>query len=502
MPQIRIFKAESFRLAALFALVFLTVTAVLIGTVLWIVAGTEREALVAANESDISTVMNGLRSEGLDEAIEVVQQRLGPVAAGPALRQRFVPETYMAIEDATGKVLAGNLPYVRCGAGTFMLALPGPTGQRHPQRLLGRCAALAGPVTLYVGRDTAAMYSTRQRILHAFGWLALGTCAFSILGGLFLGRRFMARVDAITQTCERVIAGNLNERIALRGRGDEWDRLARAINEMLDRISALLENLQQVSSDVAHDLRTPLTRLRNRLEAAREKATGVADYAAAISRALEDTDQLLSVFSALLRISQIEAGTRVRSFTQIELGGLLERIYQLFAPVAEDCGRGLARELQAGLVIRGDEELLTQLFSNLIENALRHTPPGTNIRLELTASATGIEAAVVDDGPGLSPGDYAKVTRRFYRGSSSRTSAGHGLGLSLVAAIAQLHGARLVLADARPGLRVAVAFAPRAPASVPEPHGIDGPRNWRSPDPGRGDLQKSPAARWQPCLRH
>ena len=457
MPPIRIFKAESFRLAALFALVFLTLTAVLIVTVLWIVDGTEREALRAANDSDISTVMNGLHGEGIGEAIEVVQQRLGNPAAA---RQHFVPETYMVIQDAGGRVLAGNLPYLRCGAGEFMLAHPWPTSHHHPQMLLGRCAALTDSVTVYVGRDTAAMYFTRQRILHAFGWVALGTCAFSIIGGLFLGRRFMAQVDAITQTCERVIAGNLKERIPLRGRSDEWDRLARAINEMLDRISALLENLQQVSSDVAHDLRTPLTRLRNRLEAAREKSTGIVDYAAAIAHALEDTDQLLSMFSALLRISQIEAGTRVETFTRVALSALLERMYQLFTPVAEDCGYTLARELQPGLTVRGDEELLTQLFSNLIENALRHTPPGTHIRLQLAATGEGIVAAVIDDGPGVPPADRDKVTRRFYRGSASRTSEGHGLGLSLVAAIAQLHGGRLTLGDAAPGLRIAVAFAP------------------------------------------
>jgi len=269
----RIFKAESFRLATLFALAFLTLTGALLGTVLWIVAGTERQTLLSANEADISTVKNGLRGEGLDEAIEVVQQTLG------------TPGTYMVIEDATGKVLAGNLPFVRCDADDFTLALPA-AGGRQTKILLGRCAGLTARTSVFVGRDTAAMYATRARILHAFAWVALGTCAFSILGGLFLGRRFMAQVDAITQTCERVIAGRLNERIPIRDRSDEWDRLARAINEMLDRISTLLENLQQVSSDVAHDLRTPLTRLRNRLEAAREKSTGIVDYSAAIAHAM------------------------------------------------------------------------------------------------------------------------------------------------------------------------------------------------------------------------
>ena len=458
MPPIRIFKAESFRLAALFAVVFLSLTGALLGTVLWIVAGTERSTLIAANESDISTVTNGLRAEGLREAIEVVQQRLGTPAGMPARRRHLQPEAYMVIADADGKVLAGNLPAVRCPAGLFTLSLPAAGGHHHARQVLGRCATLTAAATLFVGRDTAPLHATRERILHAFGWVALGTCAFSILGGLFLGRRFMARVDAITQTCERVIAGRLSERIPVRGRSDEWDRLARAINEMLDRISTLLENLQQVSSDVAHDLRTPLTRLRNRLEAAREQATGVQDYSAAIARALGDTDQLLSMFAALLRISQIEAGTRVQTFATVDISELLERIYQLYLPLTEDCGRPLSRHLQPGLHIRGDEELLTQLFSNLIENALRHTPPGTHIRIALESMGPDILASVTDDGPGVAAEDLEKITRRFYRGSASRSTEGHGLGLSLVAAIAQLHGAKLGLRAAAPGLRADVTF--------------------------------------------
>jgi signal transduction histidine kinase len=456
----RIFQGESFRFAALFALVFLTLTAVLIGTVLWIVAGTERATLIAANDADVSTVRNGLRAEGLDEAIEVVQQRLGTPAGTTTPRHPFAPDSYMVIEDANGKVLAGNLPFVRCNADIFRLSLPPTNGHHHDRIVLGSCTPLTAAATLFVGRDTGSMYATRERILHTFGWVALGTCAFAILGGLFLGRRFMARVDAITQTCERVIAGRLNERIPIRGRGEEWDRLARAINEMLDRISTLLENLQQVSSDVAHDLRTPLTRLRNRLEAAREKSTGIAEYSAAITDAIGDTDQLLSMFSALLRISQIEAGTRVQTFAKVDLSALLERVYQFYLPATEDCRHPLSRTIPPGVDIRGDHELLTQLFSNLVENAIHHTPAGTHICIALAVVNGEPFASVIDNGPGVATEDLDKVTRRFYRGSASRSAEGHGLGLALVAAIAQLHGARLQLSGAAPGLRVDVEFQP------------------------------------------
>ncbi len=458
MRPTRLFKAESFRFAALFALVFLSLTAALIGTVLWIVDGAERQSLISANEADISTVKNGLQAEGLDEAIEVVQQRLGTPAGAVGPRPQFTPETYMVIEDASGKVLAGNLPFVLCAANIFTIALPAAGDQRHPRLVLGQCATLTATASVFVGRDTAAMDATRARILHAFAWVALGTCAFSILGGLFLGRRFMAQVDAITQTCERVIAGKFNERIPQRGRDDEWDRLARAINEMLDRISTLLENLQQVSSDIAHDLRTPLTRLRNRLEAAREQPPATEAYPAVVARALGDTDQLLSMFSALLRISQIEAGTRVQTFTAVNLSDVLQRLFELYLPVAEDCGHLLARNLRPGLMVRGDAELLTQLFSNLIENAIRHTPQGAQIRMELDLVNGEALAAIIDNGPGVAAEDRDKVTRRFYRASASRTAEGHGLGLALAAAITQLHGARLELFDAGPGLRISATF--------------------------------------------
>jgi signal transduction histidine kinase len=460
LRPIRIFKAESFRLAALFALLFLMLTGALIGTVLWIVDGAERNSLIANNEADISTVMNGFRAEGLDEAIEVVRQRLGTPGNASKRDHRLRPELYMVIEHTTGELIVGNLTSVACGPGVFKVTLPAQQSEHHAPEVLGRCANLTDGIQLFVGRDTAAMSATREHILQAFGWVALGTSAFAVLAGLFLGRRFMARVDAITQTCERVVAGRLNERIPVEGRGDEWDRLARAINEMLDRISMLLENLQQVSSDVAHDLRTPLTRLRNRLEEARGKLGSTDSYSAVISRAIDDTDQILSMFSAVLRISQVEAGTRMQSFGKVDLSKLLERLYDLYLPVAEDSQHPLSRHLRPDTFIRGDEELLTQLFSNLIENAIRHTPPNTEIRLSLTVTRDHILASVADNGTGVAPDDRDKVVRRFYRGSTSRSSQGHGLGLSLVAAIAQLHGARMELGDANPGLRVEIGFPP------------------------------------------
>jgi len=450
-----------FRLAALFALLFLTLTGALILTVLWIVEGTQRSTLVGANQADIATVRNGYREEGLDEAVEVVRQRLGTPETTPRHRHSLAPDAYMVIKNAQGEAVIGNLPVVTCAEGNFTITLPA-AGRGPERRILGVCADIGDGASLFVGRDLASLAITRERILGAFTWIALGTCAFAVLGGLFLGRRFMGRVDAITQLCERIIVGHLNERIPLRGRGDEWDRLAQAINDMLDRISALLENLQQVSSDVAHDLRTPLARLRNRLELARTGSSSMEDYSVAVSRAINDTDHLLSIFSALLRISQVEAGTRVQSFSSVCATELVERIYQLYLPVAEDCHHPLSRSIADDIYVRGDEELLTQMFSNLIENALHHTPAATPIQVTLELTDGCPVAAVIDGGPGIPLNEREKVLRRFYRLSNSRSTEGHGLGLALVAAVAELHGARLELRDAGPGLRVNVVFRPES----------------------------------------
>lgn len=458
LRQTRILKAESFRMAALFALLFVALTGALMIAVLWIVDGAQRGALVAANDADVATVQNGFRDEGIDEAVEVVRQRLGTPQPTQPHRHALPPEAYMAIENTGGEIVVGNLAAVNCEPGIFTLVLPPAAGRHHGRSVLGRCADLGAGVNLFVGRDIAALDMTRERIVQAFVWIAVGTCAFAVLVGLFLGRRFMARVDGITEICERVIAGRLDERIPLSNGGDEWDRLARAINEMLDRISSLLENLTQVSSDVAHDLRTPLTRLRNRLEQAQARSGSLADYSTAMARAIDDTDQVLALFGALLRISQIESGSRVQTFAALCLSDLLEKIFQLYLPVAEDCHHPLVRQLQGGISILGDEELLTQLFSNLIENSIRHTSEGVTIRVELTSIDGIAVASVIDDGPGVPPDEREKVLRRFYRLSSSRSTDGHGLGLALAAAIAQLHGAKLQLADGNPGLRVSVAF--------------------------------------------
>jgi len=453
LRPVRVLKTESFRSAALFATLFLILSWVLLGAVYWIVNETQTAALVGAVDADINTIRNGYREKGLSEAVEVVQQRLGSRDYSGA----DLPGGYILLQDMTAGRLAGNLQPLDFQLGLF--SFPAPRNPKHDSvTVLGRGVYIADGVYLFVGRDTSQIAATRVRILKAFAWIEAVSIVLAGMGGIFFSVQFMRRIDAITRTCQAIIAGRFNDRIPLRGSGDELDSLSVAINNMLDRISALLDNLRQVSSDVAHDLRTPLTHLRNRLEESRQKSVTTADYAAVVAQAIEDTDHLLAIFAALLRISQIESGSRLAAFSALSMTELLERIYEMYRPVAEDEHHMLLHDIQPDVRIRGDAELLTQLFSNLIENAIRHTPSGARILIGLAAAGSTAVAFVADNGPGIAPGEHDKIFRRFYRLTSSRSTPGNGLGLALVAAIANLHNARIELLDNHPGLRFQTSF--------------------------------------------
>jgi signal transduction histidine kinase len=431
----------------------------LLAVVYWIVNGTQTAALVGAIDEDISTIKNGYRGEGLPEAIEVIHQRLGPANYSGA----DLPGGYILIRDEATAKFEGNLQLKEYRLGLF--SVTAPRNKKHhgstvtvPVNVLGRGVYIADGIYLFVGRDTSQIAVTRVRILKAFAWIEGASILIAGLGGIFFSVQFMRRIDAITRTCRSIIAGKFNDRIPLRGSGDELDRLSVAINNMLDRISTLLDNLRQVSSDVAHDLRTPLTHLRNRLEEARQKSVTTDDYAAVVARAIGDTDHLLDIFSALLRISQIESGSRLAAFSVLSLTDLLEKICEMYGPVAEDEDHVLLHDIQKDVRIRGDGELLTQMFSNLIENAVRHTPSGTRILIRLRVSGNTVAACIEDNGPGIPAGEQGKVFHRFYRLTSSRSTPGYGLGLAMVAAIGNLHNAKIELSDNHPGLRCSTSF--------------------------------------------
>jgi signal transduction histidine kinase len=317
---------------------------------------------------------------------------------------------------------------------------------------------------LLVGDEEDRVELLDGALLRGFGWAFAGVVVLGVVGGFALSREVGRRLAAISGVAEAIIDGDLARRVPVRGSDDDLDRLAQTINRMLDRIAGLMDSLKQVSSDVAHDLRTPLTRLRNRLEA------GLADPAErdqALEGALGDLDAILDTFAALLRIAQIEGGARRAGFAACDLTEIARTVVEAFAPSAEEGGQTLVLAAAGRVPVEGDRELLTQMLVNLVENALRHAGDGARIEVRAEAAEPGPRLVVRDDGPGVPPEALPKLTERFFRLERSRSTPGSGLGLALVAAVARLHGGEVGLASPGRGLEARVIFHQNPPSSRP-----------------------------------
>jgi signal transduction histidine kinase len=438
--RLRALHTESVRLTAIYVAIFAASVIALGAFLLPTVEAAMRDQIVQYARANIAAIQNAHDSEGEPEAREVALQLL----AGRRTAD------FILLQGRGGK-LEGNLPAMPSVMGLAEIARPGLPGHK----LLGFGAQIAPGLYAFSGSDLEFVSAVRRRVLNGMLWLFGGALLLAGAGGIFVSRSFLARMDAIANTCRAIMAGNLKDRIPMRGSQDEMDRLSGTINAMLDRISALMENVRQVSNDVAHDLRTPLTHLRHRLERARTDAATPAEYLEALDAAIASTDEMLNLFSALLRIAQIEAGARRAGFGQVELAPLLQKLQEVYGAVAEDAAHTLTVS-PAGGAVHGDRELLFQLLANLVENALVHTPDGTHIDVVAVLETDAVTIHVRDNGPGVAESERGKLFRRFYRGDASRTTPGHGLGLSLVEAVAELHGGHVALGDSRSGLDMQV----------------------------------------------
>lgn len=454
----RLLHSTGFRTGLGYAVLFAASVFVLFGVIYWQTAGYMERQLRAVTETDFHTLESVLRHGGVEGLRRAIAAR---TAAGDHGHGGW----FLLLNDQ-GTRLAGNLPPdVRPHEGWQQIALPGSgghagEGESGEHRVVqGEGRMLGRYLFLFVGQDAGALNEMRELWLSALAWGVGVTLLLAALGGAFMGAAALRRVEAINRVAGDIVAGDLARRIPVRGTEDEFDTLATHLNRMLARIQELMEGMRQVSNDIAHDLRTPLGRLRQTLESARRDAGSVGDYQLAVDHALEQTDQILETFAALLRIAQIESGARRSRFQRVDLSGVLDTVLDAYLPVAEDAGHVLQGRIPPGIHVRGDRELLVQAFANLIENALRHTPTGSRIELALDTGPQGVTATVADNGPGIPEAALDKVAGRFYRLESSRSTPGSGLGLSLVAAIAALHEAELRLADNAPGLRVTLRFA-------------------------------------------
>jgi signal transduction histidine kinase len=416
-------------------------------------------------------VISGLRSEASELAGQAGAD--GIPALADTIRARSRPEgpDLYFLSDAEGKKIAGNLnrlpPEITGNPQGGVFRYENALGGGTVSRLGVAMPVEAGPnATLVIGRDIEAQLQYAERIKRIFLWGYGILSLAAILAGLAVGRSVLKRIEAITTTSRSIMAGDLTRRIPLEGSRDELDDLAASLNTMLDRIEQLMGGLREVSDNIAHDLKTPLNRLRNRAEAALRDARGADAYREGLERTIEESDELIKTFNALLLIARLEAGAVEETAARFDLGDLVRDVAELYEPVAEEAGLGLDIAVEQGIEISANRQLVGQAVANLADNAIKYACRGTvakdlrRIEVSVATQGNAAEIRVADHGPGIAEKDRDRALKRFVRLEECRTQPGTGLGLSLVAAVARLHGGAIRLEDNKPGLR-AVLTLPR-----------------------------------------
>ncbi len=474
--MIDLFRSTTFRLALIYLGLFGVSVMAVLGFVYYqtvIYADQQTDETI---DAEITGLAEQWRQRGLAGLVAVIAERSGTERGSNML--------YL-LTDSHQRPLAGNLdhwPDATIGPDGWMRFPLQPIGGQPNRGHIARATSflLAGGYQLLVGRDLWERSQFRQRMVTALGWSVGLTLLLGLTGGLIMSRRLLARLEAINRASDQVTAGELGRRIPVRGSGDEFDRLAQTLNSMLDRIEHLMAGIRQVSDNIAHDLRSPLGRLRSRLEMAMRTPDRLpAPYRDVLQESIADADQLLATFNALLDIAEAEAGSLRAEMAPLDLGDLLHGLVDLYEPVADEKQISLSiATLNGPFPVRGNRHLLSRAMANLIENALKYTPAPGRITVTLGASRGGFSVTIADSGPGIPESARQIVFDRFVRLEHSRTSPGNGLGLSLARAVIQLHGGTILLEDNEPGLRVVVSLPAAEPQSPPllEEHGMGQPR--------------------------
>jgi len=406
-------------------------------------------------QADTQRLVEVFRRDGPNGLRTFIDTRVGLQIAG---------ERILLLTDSSLQRVAGNLPTwppgvpVNPGVSTITMDL----GGQPTQAVLVR-AALPGGYNLLVGRDRARFAPLARRFWYGLAGAVAILSIVGVLGGFLIRRTLLARIQSIRATILAIMQGDLSHRLPSPRTGDELDTLSRTINGMLDQIEQLFHGVRDVSNAIAHDLRTPLAELRSRLEELSLTRPSPGETFAEIDAAVSDVDRVIRIFNALLRLAEIDTGMRRSGFVQVNAAELAAQAVELYVPAAELKGISLSCRDTGPIPVAADPLLLAQAVSNLIDNALKYARDGGSVTVEVLRRAEGaVEITVADDGPGISDAEKLKAPERFYRGDTSRGTPGVGLGLSLVAAVAKLHGGALVLADNHPGLRAQMLIEPSA----------------------------------------
>lgn len=447
-------KSSTLKLAFIYVVVFCSAIFALLGYVYATTASYLYQRFDAAIAAEQVIAMKAYESGGRDGLISLIRQRM---------RDEYFNDWVYLVVDTTAVPVAGNLTSWPASLGgdqgwsdlSSPELPPGPTG-RHLFRATYQ--VLSDGSRLLLGRDAGDLERLGGKIATGLAVAAALFLTLAAAAAMSTSRRSVARIEAINATSRKIMQAGLGERIPLRGTRDEWDELAENLNSMLARIEALTESTRQVTDNIAHDLRTPLTHLRGRLEGAISRRPNLGQYRVLVNDAIGELDGILMTFSSLLRISRIEMVDRTVAFRRLDLSDIVCEVVDLFDPTAEEASVRLRLHYSGQKTVFGDRDLLFDAISNVVDNAIKHGRGNGEVTVAVERDRSGPIFSVSDRGPGIPIEERDHVLRRFYRLERSRNSPGNGLGLSLVAAVASLHGGRIEMSDNAPGLKVALHF--------------------------------------------
>ena len=469
----KLIRTTAFRLTLAYLLLFALFAASLLGYFAWNTRRLITEQITTTVNAEIGELSEIYARRGLSRLVFAIENRA--LRPGANLYLVTTPE---------GRAVAGNVGSL--GPGVVASVGWSETAYRRfdeqdtrDHRALVRVSELTNGFRLLIGRDLDERRRLFGIVAKAAQWSLLVVIVLGIGGGIFVARRVLRRIDAMTGTTQRIMAGDLSGRLPVGRSGDELDRLAENLNAMLERIEALMMGLKEVSDNIAHDLKTPLTRLRNRAEEALSKSRSEAEYRSALERTIEESDGLIRTFNALLMIARAESGQARGNMDDFDAADVARGIQELYEPLAEDGGMSL-RVNTSPAPVHGNRELISQALANLVENAIKYGKPAGTVQplrpgaaaaaasheivIEARRDGASVLLSVTDRGPGIPEADRAHAVERFVRLEASRTQPGSGLGLSLASAVATLHGGELRLGDAHPGLSATLVIPARTGA--------------------------------------
>jgi len=459
----KLLRTTAFQLTLAYLLIFILFAVSLLGYF----ALNTRRLITEQITHRVNTEVNGLSEQyeqgGIRRLVIVVE-----------LRSRRPGSSLILLTTPSGETLAGNVESLEPG----VLDRPGwleisyrrvEASEDVEHRALVRVVDIPSGFHLLVGRDLEERERIYAIIANAGRWSFALVVVLGLAGGFFVSRRVLKRIDAMTGTAQTIMAGDLTGRLPIAGTGDELDRLADNVNAMLERIEALMRGLKEVSDNIAHDLKTPLTRLRNRCEEALRGARGEADWRAALETTIAESDELIRTFDALLMIARAESGQARDNMTEFDAAEVARGVGELYEPLAEQKGLTLTIDAPGAAPVHGNRELVSQALANLVDNAIKYAGPetakinGASAEVVVRAGREGgrVTLSVADHGPGIPAADRSRVVERFVRLEQSRSEPGSGLGMSLASAVARLHGGELKLEDNVPGLKSTIVL-PRA----------------------------------------